>query len=653
MTWTGTGNLEVDYASANNQFGLIQNLAGGLWDIQSDQSLYNAAPNGAYFQNAGTVQKSAGAATTRFSIPYLNAGTTKALQATLAFSGGISLAGGTLVNGLGDASTYGQFSIAGSATLAGALSVEWLGGFVPALSNSFSLVNYGSHTGVFSPFTVPSASVWQTNYGASALTLTVAEIGELVILASPGGTNAGALLGPLVVQVINSVTTHPLATNGLPVTVALAAGTGTLSGTLTRSTDAAGRVSFDDLRVSFVGNYTLFVSAPGMTPATSGRFTITPGAPAQLAVVTPPGPRQQDGVVFQPWPVVQVEDAFGNLVPNSTAPITAHVTAGATGLLAGATTAGADGRTGSATFTNLTYSLSNPVASESITVYFTSPGLAPATNTPVLVNFIFGLITLRSGNSVLRIDPLDSEGLFSWKVDGVERLNQQWFWVRQGANGPQSSLDTLGAPLGVALSSSNATINYVSPPLNLTLGFVLQGGAPGSGASDLAEILSVQNTTNRPLALHVFQYVDFDLAGPSGADTISFPTASSVVQEGGGAAMTETVPTPPPSFWEGQLLPPDSGQNLGRLAGNPGGRHHTAVRRGPDVRLSVGCHARRGADSHDSLGAKHSAGAGDSHGHPFEHCFCGNQPHGLLADQWHGRLSVAIRSRPEQRCHLV
>ena len=151
-----------------------------------------------------------------------------------------------------------------------------------------------------------------------------------------------------------------------------------------------------------MGNKALVVSAPGIAPATSGLFTITPAAAAQLSILTPPAARQQDGEPFQPFPVIQVDDAFGNVVPNSTAVITAHVTSSATGILGRSTSANANGSSGSATFTNLAYSLANPVASETITIYFTSPGLAPVTNNPVLVNFIFGLITLQSGNSVLQ-----------------------------------------------------------------------------------------------------------------------------------------------------------------------------------------------------------------------------------------------------------
>ena len=37
VVWSG-GTLEVDYTSAQNQFGYIQNLAGAVWDIQAGQA---------------------------------------------------------------------------------------------------------------------------------------------------------------------------------------------------------------------------------------------------------------------------------------------------------------------------------------------------------------------------------------------------------------------------------------------------------------------------------------------------------------------------------------------------------------------------------------------------------------------------------------
>ena len=552
VTWTGTGGLEVDYSSANNQYGLIQNLAGALWDIQNSQTLNNNYTN-AYFQNAGTVRKSAGAGTTTITVPFFNAGTAMVLQGSVALNGALTLSGGTLVNGLSSLNNYGQFSISGNAALAGTLNVIWLGGFVPAISNSFAVVSYGSRSGVFASLNLPSAALWQSNYGPTVFTLTVVGINKLAITSGPAGTNAGAILTPMVVQVQDAATGNSVATNGLPVTISLASGNGVLSGTLTRNTDASGKVTFNDLSINLVGSKTLLASAPGLTPATSAPFVITTAAPAQLALLTPFPARQQDGAYFLPAAVVQIWDSFGNALSNSTAPITVHSSSSGGGTLGGTTSINANGTSGLAAFSNLVYTLANHQAAESPLVYFTSPGLVSVTNSSVLVYFIYGLLTLQDGNSVVQIKPATQDGMFSWIVDGKQQIYQQWFWLRQGSNAPQLSFDSLGPPLGISLSSSNATINYFYPGLNVTLGFTLKGGATGSLASDLTENVSLQNLSNSPVTLHLFQYADFDLDGDWAGDTVSFPATNKVVQQGKRLIMTETVAPPIPNYWEASV----------------------------------------------------------------------------------------------------
>src|SRR5438094_9842306 len=71
-------------------------MAGALWDIQSDQTVYNDyyyCGAGARFQNAGTVRKSGGTGTTSISIPFNNAGTVEVEEGTLQFNGGGSVGG--------------------------------------------------------------------------------------------------------------------------------------------------------------------------------------------------------------------------------------------------------------------------------------------------------------------------------------------------------------------------------------------------------------------------------------------------------------------------------------------------------------------------------------------------------------------------------
>ena len=78
---------------------------------------------------------------------------------------------------------------------------------------------------------------------------------------------------------------------------------GTITGTLTVSTNASGIASFTDLAISgVVGNYTLSFDATGLTGATSTTIALTAGAAAKLGVNRQPSGTAQSGVaiVVQP-----------------------------------------------------------------------------------------------------------------------------------------------------------------------------------------------------------------------------------------------------------------------------------------------------------------------------------------------------------------
>src|ERR1017187_1731679 len=92
VAWTGTGVMRVFYYPGGNLYGAIYNLAGGLFDIQNDQSLENYTST-EVFSNAGTVRKSAGSGTTTISPQFNNTGTVAVLSGTLAFNGGGNLGG--------------------------------------------------------------------------------------------------------------------------------------------------------------------------------------------------------------------------------------------------------------------------------------------------------------------------------------------------------------------------------------------------------------------------------------------------------------------------------------------------------------------------------------------------------------------------------
>src|ERR1035437_7662981 len=88
VVWSG-GTVYAQNYAPYGFFGAVENLAGGLWDIQCDQGLnnnYGVAT--AYFHNAGTVQKTVGTGTATFGIAFNNAGLVSVQTGTINFNNG-------------------------------------------------------------------------------------------------------------------------------------------------------------------------------------------------------------------------------------------------------------------------------------------------------------------------------------------------------------------------------------------------------------------------------------------------------------------------------------------------------------------------------------------------------------------------------------
>ncbi len=96
MNWVGAGAIRM------NGLASIVNLAGGVFDVQNDQTMYWNIRGNATFYNAGLFRKSAGVGRTTFStVPLYNTGTVDVQSGTLRFDGyGLfQTAGATLLNG--------------------------------------------------------------------------------------------------------------------------------------------------------------------------------------------------------------------------------------------------------------------------------------------------------------------------------------------------------------------------------------------------------------------------------------------------------------------------------------------------------------------------------------------------------------------------
>lgn len=166
------------------------------------------------------------------------------------------------------------------------------------------------------------------------------------------------------------------------------------------------------------------------------------------------------------------------------------------------------------------------------------------------------IITLEDLNSRAQFEPNSTDGQFNWVIDGVDYLVKQWFWYRIGPDGGEQPVSTL--PLtGVKVLDSNfhpgpetLFAQYTGSQMTLTLGFVLTGGHDGSRTSDIAETISIKNTSAQPLELHFFQYVDLNLGEPEMAE---FLNPNTVRQLGGQLMASESVITPASTHREAAL----------------------------------------------------------------------------------------------------
>ena len=171
-----------------------------------------------------------------------------------------------------------------------------------------------------------------------------------------------------------------------------------------------------------------------------------------------------------------------------------------------------------------------------------------------------GLFTLVDENSSAVFDTGSQANAFNWTVDGVDQLYQQAFWYRIG-NVAEQSLDTLPHPVEGTTDTNfdgdedTLFVRYNGAGFNIDVRYTLDGGLPGSRASDIAEQISISNLGQSPLDFHFFQYADFDLNDTDGGDTAVFVNANTVHQSEGALSVSETVITPAASHREIDFFP--------------------------------------------------------------------------------------------------
>ena len=145
-------------------------------------------------------------------------------------------------------------------------------------------------------------------------------------------------------------------------------------------------------------------------------------------------------------------------------------------------------------------------------------------------------------------------------MDGRQQVKRQWYYLRIGDAGGEVPIDQLSQS-GVSVTNGNfnagddrLNVVYAGMGLTVSVDYVLTGGSPDSGRSDLLNAISVTNQTQDAIDLHLFQFSDFDINGAFLDDSVQLtgtPPNTATLTDGMG--FIEMVDSPAPDRVEAGL----------------------------------------------------------------------------------------------------
>jgi hypothetical protein len=190
---TGTGYLDL----ANDDgtlLGGIYNLAGALWDIQTNANIYSEGYGDEFFNNAGELRKSAGTGTASIDVPFTDSGTVTNLIGTLSFFGGGPLAGTfDVASGAIIDFANGNFTIGVLPSITGPGLCEFTGGTLTLKSNAPPDLDLVSGNLVLGPSFQNDGAITNLTVGGMTLSSNNTVTGMLTL----GGAT---LSGPLTIE---------------------------------------------------------------------------------------------------------------------------------------------------------------------------------------------------------------------------------------------------------------------------------------------------------------------------------------------------------------------------------------------------------------------------------------------------------------------
>lgn len=111
-----------------------------------------------------------------------------------------------------------------------------------------------------------------TNYGT--LTMVAGNAAGLAFKRQPSDATVNEPIAPSVQVQLKDQFGNNVKTSGTAVNISLASGTGTISGTLTQTTNSSGVAEFSDLEIDQTGSKTIQANGSGLTSVTSNSFEI-------------------------------------------------------------------------------------------------------------------------------------------------------------------------------------------------------------------------------------------------------------------------------------------------------------------------------------------------------------------------------------------
>lgn len=379
-------------------------------------------------------------------------------------------------------------------------------------------------TGPSGDYTLEIGSAGLVPVSVGPITIGAGAAQRLAIVAAPSASaSSGTTFAAQPTVRLEDAAGNPVAQAGVAVTASLASGAGTLGGTTTVLTSAAGQAIFTDLGITgLVGARTLAFGASGLIGTTSGTIDITAGAATELALIAGDAQSTTAGSAVAIAPSVIARDASGNAV--SGVPVAFAVVSGGGSITPTGTVS--TGVTGVAALTSWTLGATMGIN----TITATSDGLAgsPITITATGTAGAASQLSITAGAALtgpvgstlgtpLEVAVTDANGnpvagvTVNWAATGGGSVAPAVSVT--GADGRASTVRTLGPVAGAQGTTASATIGAGTSTVTFTASATVGGASQLALVAGDAQADTVGATLATPLSVIARDALNNPVAG--------------------------------------------------------------------------------------------------------------------------------------------